>query len=37
VPIGIIDSKNVPVAPSSLYLAQLCVRRGGAAVHAIGY
>src|SRR5689334_17248826 len=26
-----------PVAPSSLYLAQLCVRPGGAAVHAVGY
>jgi Pectate lyase superfamily protein len=37
VPIGFIDSKNVPVTPASLYLAQLCERLGSQAVANIGY
>jgi hypothetical protein len=36
-PEGIYDSHGVPVAPQSLYLAQLAERRGPAAVRAIGY
>jgi hypothetical protein len=34
---GTFDSQGTPVAPSSLYLAQLCQRLGAAAVAAIGY
>jgi hypothetical protein len=36
-PQGIIDSQGTPVAPKSLYLAQLCERLGPAALSAIGY
>ena len=36
-PEGIFDSHNTPVAPASLYLAQLRARLGGAALQAIGY
>jgi hypothetical protein len=36
-PQGIIDSQGTPVAPSSLYLAQLCARLGPQALAAIGY
>jgi hypothetical protein len=36
-PQGIIDSQGTPVAPSSLYLAQLCERLGPQALTAIGY
>jgi hypothetical protein len=36
-PIGQIDSPDTPVAPASLYLAQLCDRLGPSAVKAIGY
>jgi hypothetical protein len=36
-PPGIYESVNVPVAPSSLYLAQLCDRRGPQALVNIGY
>jgi hypothetical protein len=36
-PQGIIDSQGTPVAPKSLYLAQLCDRLGPAALSAIGY
>jgi hypothetical protein len=36
-PTGIFDSVNVPVAPNSLYLAQLCERLGPKAVAALGY
>jgi hypothetical protein len=36
-PQGMIDSQGKPVAPSSLYLAQLCERLGPGAVAAIGY
>jgi hypothetical protein len=36
-PQGIIDSQGAPVAPQSLYLAQLCERLGPAALKAIGY
>ncbi len=36
-PEGIIDSPAIPVTPRSLYLQQLCERRGPGAVHAIGY
>jgi hypothetical protein len=35
-PQGIIDSQGTPVAPSSLYLAQLCERLGPQALTAIG-
>ncbi|HEX8107820.1 MAG TPA: hypothetical protein VF516_08815, partial [Kofleriaceae bacterium] len=34
---GIYDSLNRPVVPRSLYLAQLCLRRGPGAVAALGY
>jgi hypothetical protein len=34
---GTFDSTGMPVAPNSLYLAQLCERLGPAAVAAIGY
>jgi hypothetical protein len=34
---GVVDSPGMPVAPSSLYLSQLCARLGPAAVAAIGY
>jgi hypothetical protein len=37
IPIGTIDSPNQPVAPRSLYLAQLCERLGPAALKNIGY
>ena len=36
-PAGIVDSPGAPVAPASLYLAQLCERLGPQAVTAIGY
>jgi hypothetical protein len=36
-PQGIIESQGTPVAPSSLYLAQLCARLGPQALTAIGY
>jgi hypothetical protein len=36
-PQGIVDSLNKPVAPESLYLAQLCERLGPEALTAIGY
>jgi hypothetical protein len=36
-PPGIYESVNVPVAPSSLYLAQLCDRLGPQALVNIGY
>ncbi len=36
-PQGIIDSAGKPVAPKSLYLAQLCVRLGPSALKNIGY
>jgi hypothetical protein len=36
-PQGIVDSKNVEVAPKSLYLAQLCQRLGPTAVTNIGF
>jgi hypothetical protein len=36
-PVGIIDSAGVPVAPQSLYLAQLQERLGTKALEAIGY
>jgi hypothetical protein len=36
-PQGIIDSQGTPVAPASLYLAQLCERLGPQALKAIGY
>jgi hypothetical protein len=36
-PNGIFESLNVPVAPNSLYLAQLCERLGPAALANIGY
>jgi hypothetical protein len=34
---GTFDSLGTPVAPNSLYLAQLCERLGPVAVAAIGY
>jgi hypothetical protein len=34
---GTFDSPGVPVAPSSLYLAQLCERLGPQALRNIGY
>jgi hypothetical protein len=34
---GIYDSQNTPVAPRSLYLAQLCLRLGPQALRNIGY
>jgi len=34
---GLIDSPNVPVAPQSLYLAQMCQRLGPTALANIGY
>jgi hypothetical protein len=36
-PRGTIESNGTPVTPSSLYLAQLCVRLGPQAVHNLGY
>lgn len=36
-PIGIFDSHNIPVAPQSLYLAQLKERLGNTALQNIGY
>jgi hypothetical protein len=36
-PLGTFDSRNVAVAPSSLYLAQLCERLGPSAVANIGF
>lgn len=36
-PAGIVDSPNVPVAPKSLYLAQMCQRAGPQALSNIGY
>lgn len=36
-PQGIIDAQGTAVAPASLYLAQLCERRGPQALKAIGY
>jgi hypothetical protein len=36
-PQGIIDSPGKAVSPKSLYLEQLCERKGVGAVHAIGY
>lgn len=36
-PVGIFDSHGTPVAPRSLYLAQLSERLGEAALNAIGY
>jgi len=36
-PAGIVDSPGVPVAPASLYLAQLAERLGPAAVRSLGY
>jgi hypothetical protein len=36
-PEGIFESPGRPVAPQSLYLAQLAARRGAAALRAIGY
>jgi len=35
--LGLIDSPNVPVAPQSLYLAQMCQRLGPTALTNIGY
>ena len=37
IPNGIFESVNIPVAPKSLYLAQLCERLGPPALAAIGY
>jgi hypothetical protein len=37
IPNGIFESLNVPVAPRSLYLAQLCERLGPQALANIGY
>jgi hypothetical protein len=37
IPNGIFESTNAPVAPNSLYLAQLCERLGPEALTAIGY
>jgi len=37
IPNGIFESVNIPVAPKSLYLAQLCERLGPQALAAIGY
>jgi len=36
-PDGIVDSPGAPVAPASLYVAQLSERIGAAAVRALGY
>jgi hypothetical protein len=36
-PVGTIDSNGVPVAPKSLYLAQLRERLGSGAVANIGF
>ncbi len=36
-PEGTIDAPNTPVAPKSLYLAQLCERLGPSAVTNIGF
>jgi len=36
-PQGIVDAQGTAVAPASLYLAQLCERRGPQALKAIGY
>jgi hypothetical protein len=36
-PSGIVDALGQPVSPKSLYLAQLCARKGLSAVRALGY
>jgi hypothetical protein len=36
-PAGLVDSPGAPVAPASLYVAQLTERIGAAAVTALGY
>lgn len=36
-PVGVFDSPGIPVAPQSLYLAQLLERKGPSALEALGY